>query len=110
MANETLYAFNESDSQALLQSIGAKASGGQNGNDHVSTADTVLAFATSNLTARVGNTLGTGTAKAKQISSTAVLSDLFDINVVNPAASVIVSGSVLICFRAGSRWVAVEIC
>jgi hypothetical protein len=109
MANETLYAFNESDSQALLQGIGGKVSGGQNGNDHVSTADTLLATATSTITARAGATLGTGTAMAKQISATGVLSDLFSINVVNPGTA-ISSNATLICFRVGARWVAVEIC
>jgi hypothetical protein len=91
MANETLYAFNESDSQALLQSIGAKASGGQNGNDHVSTADILVAVATSIITAKAGSAVGTGTAKAKQIQSNGTLANL-------------------ICFRVGNRWLAVEIC
>jgi hypothetical protein len=109
MANETLYAFNEADSQALLQSIGAKASGGSNQPDHVSTSDTLLATATSTITGRAGTTLGTGTAMAKQISSAGVLSDLFTIDVVNPG-SAIANASTLFCFRVGNRWVAVEIC
>ena len=109
MANETLYAFNESDSQELLKGIGKKASGGSNQTDHVSTADTLLATATSVITGRSGTTLGTGTAMAKQISSAGVLSDLFAIDVVNPG-SAIADASSLICFRVGNRWVAVEIC
>ena len=109
MANETLYAFNESDSQALLQSIGGKASGGQNGNDHVSTADILVAVATSIITAKAGNAVGTGTAKAKQIQSNGTLADLFDIDVVN-TGSAIPNSANLICFRVGNRWLAVELC
>jgi hypothetical protein len=40
-----------------------------------------------------------------------VLSDLYatDIEVLNPG-SAIANGVSLICFRAGNRWLAVEIC
>lgn len=109
MANETLYAFNESDSQEILRGIGAKASGGQNGTDHVSTADALIAIATSTITARSSMTLGTGTAMAKQISSAGVLTDLFAIDVVN-MGSAIANGAFLLCFRVGNRWSAVEVC
>jgi hypothetical protein len=77
----------------------------------VSTADILVAVATSNITARAGTTLGVGTARAKQISDARVLSDLYstDIEVLNPG-SAIPSGASLICFRVGNRWMGVEVC
>jgi hypothetical protein len=111
MSDTTLYAFNNADSQALLGMIGATKPSGSIESDLVSTADTILAFATSTITARAGTTLGVGTARAKQISDARVLSDLYatDIEVLN-AGSAIPSGASLICFRVGNRWIAVEIC
>jgi hypothetical protein len=111
MADTTLYAFDYADSQALLGGIGAKKPSGSISSDLVSTADTILAFATSTFTARGGTTLGVGTARAKQISDARVLSDLYstDIEVLN-AGSAIANGASLICFRVGNRWIAVEVC
>jgi hypothetical protein len=111
MADTTLYANNYADSQALLGMIGATKPSGSIGSDLVSTADTILAVATSAITARAGTTLGVGTARAKQISDARVLSDLYatDIEVLN-AGSAIANGANLICFRVGNRWLAVEIC
>lgn len=111
MSDTTLYAFNNADSQALLGMIGATKPSGSIGSDLVSTADTVLAVATSAITARAGTTLGIGTARAKQISDARVLSDLYstDIEVLN-SGSAIPSGASLICFRVGNRWMGVEIC
>jgi hypothetical protein len=111
MADTTLYAFNNADSQALLGMIGATKPSGSISSDLVSTADTILAVATSTITARAGTTLGVGTASAKQISDAKVLSNLFgsDIEVLN-AGSAIANGASLICFRVGNRWLAVEIC
>ena len=79
--------------------------------DAVSTADTLVAVATSTITARADTTLGVGTASAKQISDARVLSNLFDsdIEVLNAGAT-IASGAMLKCFRVGNRWLAVEIC
>ena len=111
MADTTLYAFDYADSQALLAGVGATKPSGSIGSDLVSTADTILAVATSTITARAGTTLGVGTARAKQISDARVLSDLYstDIEVLN-AGSAIPSGASLICFRVGNRWMGVEIC
>jgi hypothetical protein len=111
MSDTTLYAFNNADSQALLGMIGQKAQGGSMLSDAVSTADIILAVATSAITARAGTTLGVGTASAKQISDARVLSNLFgsDIEVLNPG-SAIANGASLICFRVGNRWIGVEIC
>ncbi len=111
MADTTLYAFDYADSQALLAGVGATKPGGSIGSDLVSTADTILAFATSAITARAGTTLGVGTARAKQISDARVLSDLYstDIEVLN-AGSAVANGAMLKCFRVGNRWLAVEIC
>jgi hypothetical protein len=111
MADTTLYAFNNADSQALLGMIGATKPSGSISSDLVSTADTILAVATSTITARAVNTLGVGTARAKQISDARVLSDLYatDIEVLN-AGSAIANSAMLKCFRVGNRWLAVEIC
>jgi hypothetical protein len=111
MSDTTLYAFNNADSQALLGMIGQKAQGGSMLSDAVSTADTLVAVATSTITARADTTLGVGTASAKQISDARVLSNLFDsdIEVLNAGAT-IASGAMLKCFRVGNRWLAVEIC
>ena len=111
MSDTTLYAFNSADSQALLGMIGQKAQGGSMLSDAVSTADILVAVATSTITARSGTTLGVGTASAKQISDARVLSNLFDsdIEVLNAGAT-IASGAMLKCFRVGNRWLAVEIC
>jgi hypothetical protein len=111
MSDTTLYAFNNADSQALLGMIGQKAQGGSMLSDAVSTADILVAVATSTITARAGTTLGVGTASAKQISDARVLSNLFDsdIEVLN-AGTTIASGAMLKCFRVGNRWLAVEIC
>jgi hypothetical protein len=111
MSDTTLYAFNNADSQALLGMIGATKPSGSIESDLVSTADILVAVATSTITARAGTTLGVGTARAKQISDARVLSDLYatDIEVLNPG-SAIANGVSLICFRAGNRWLAVEIC
>jgi len=111
MADTTLYAFSNADSQALLGMIGATKPSGFISSDLVSTADIILAVATSAITARAGTTLGAGTASAKQISDSKVLSDLYDsdIEVLN-SGSAIPSGASLICFRVGNRWMGVEIC
>jgi hypothetical protein len=111
MADTTLYAFNNADSQALLGMIGATKPSGSIESDLVSTADILLAVATSTITARTGTTLGAGTASAKQISDAKVLSNLFasDIEVLN-AGSAIPNGASLICFRVGNRWIGVEVC
>jgi hypothetical protein len=111
MADTTLYAFDYADSRALLAGIGATKPSGSISSDLVSTADTILAVATSTITAKAVNTLGVGTARAKQISDARVLSDLYatDIEVLN-AGSAIANGASLICFRVGNRWLAVEIC
>jgi hypothetical protein len=111
MADTTLYAFNNADSQALLGMIGATKPSGSISSDLVSTADTLVAVATSTITARSGTTLGVGTASAKQISDARVLSNLFDsdIEVLNAGAA-ISNGAMLKCFRVGNRWLAVEIC
>ena len=111
MADTTLYAFNNADSQALLRGIGATKPSGSISSDLVSNADIILAVATSTITARAGTTLGVGTASAKQISDARVLSNLFDsdIEVLN-AGTAIPSGRNLVCFRVGNRWLGVEIC
>jgi hypothetical protein len=111
MADTTLYAFNYPDGQALLGGIGATKPSGSIGSDLVSTADIILAVATSAITARAGTALGVGTARAKQISDARVLSDLYstDIEVLN-AGSAIANAAMLKCFRVGNRWLAVEIC
>jgi hypothetical protein len=111
MADTTLYAFNNADSQALLGMIGATKPSGSISPDLVSTADIILAVATSTITARAGTTLGVGTASAKQISDAKVLSNLFDsdIEVLNLGAAT-AEGAHLICFRVGNRWLGVEVC
>jgi hypothetical protein len=111
MADTTLYAFDYADSRALLAGIGATKPSGSITSDLVSTADILVAVATSTITARAGTILGVGTASAKQISDARVLSDLFgsDIEVLNPG-SAIANGASLICFRVGNRWIGVELC
>jgi hypothetical protein len=111
MADTTLYAFNNADSQALLGMIGATKPSGSITSDLVSTADILVAVATSAITARSGTTLGVGTASAKQISDARVLSNLFDsdIEVLNLGEAT-AEGAHLICFRVGNRWIGVEVC
>jgi len=109
MPDEVLYAFNDSDSLELLRMIGSGSSTGGNSDPTQQTADCLIAVSTSTITARAGTTLGTGTAKVKRISDANVLTDLYDVNVVN-MGSTILEGSYLKLFRVGNKFSAVEIC
>lgn len=111
MADETLYAFDRADSKALLAMIGSRSTSGAIGDPREQSADILLGVTTSTITARVGTTLGTGTARAKMISSSNVLSDLFssDHTVSNPG-SAIANGAYVLMFRSGARYLVVEIC
>lgn len=109
MADEVLYAFNDADSTELLRLIGGKTSSGGNSDPTQQTADCLIAVATSTITARAGTTLGTGTAMVKQISSANVLSDLYEVDVVN-CGTLIDSGAFVKLFRIGNKFSAVELC
>ena len=109
MADETLYSFNYADSQALLAQIGPSKSGGGSKSDAISDNAIYIGVATSIITARVGTTLGTGTAMLKQVSDANVLSDLHSVAVVN-AGSASANRASLLVFRAGNKFVAVEVC
>jgi hypothetical protein len=109
MPDEVLYAFNDADSLELLRMIGSGSSTGGNSDPTQQTADCLVAVATSTITARAGTTLGTGTAKVNRISDANVLTDLYDVNVVN-MGSAIASGAYLKLFRIGNKFSAVEIC
>lgn len=109
MADETLYAFSYADSQALLAQIGPSKSGGGSRSDAISDNAIYIGVATTTITARVGNTLGTGTAMLKQVSDANVLSDLHSVAVVN-AGSAIATSKFCKIFRIGNKLFAVEIC
>lgn len=109
MADGNIVGFNEADASEILRLIGGGASLGGGSNGETFTADCLIAVATSVITARVGSTLGTGTAKVKQISSANVAGDLYDVDVVN-IGSAIANGSWLKLFRIGNKLSAVEIC
>ena len=109
MADETLYSFNYADSQALLAQIGPSKSGGGSKSDAISDNAIYIGVATSIITARVGATLGTGTAMLKQVSDANVLSDLHSVSLVN-AGSQIGNGKFCKVFRIGNKLFAVEIC
>jgi hypothetical protein len=109
MADESLYAFNYSDSQAILLGIGKKREGGQIASDAISDNAIYIGVATTAITARASTTLGTGTAMLKRISDVNVLSDLHSVSVVN-AGSAISNGAHLLVFRSGNKFAAVEIC
>jgi hypothetical protein len=109
MPDEVLYAFNDADSLELLRMIGSGSSTGGNSDPTQQTADCLVAVATSTITARVGDTLGTGTAKVKRITDANVLEDLYDVDLVN-MGSAIANGAYLKLFRVGNKFSAVEIC
>ena len=109
MADETLYAFNYSDSEALLAGIGKKRQGGQIASDAISDNTIYIGVATTVITARAGTTLGTGTAMLKRISDANVLSDLHSVSVVNAGAA-IANGSHMLAFRIGNKFAEVELC
>jgi hypothetical protein len=109
MADETLYAFNYSDSEALLASIGKKREGGQVGSDAISDNTIYIGVATTAITARSGTTVGSGTAQLKYTDSSGVLQNLRLVAVSN-AGSAIAIGAYLKVFRVGNRFFAVELC
>jgi len=109
MADETLVAFNQSDATELLKLIKGQSSVGSMGNDAISDNATWIAVATSTITARVGSTLGTGTAQIKWIDSSNVLHNLFTASVVN-MGSAIAEGAYMKAFRVGNKISVVEIC
>ena len=109
MADESLYAFNYSDSQSLLSGIGKKREGGQIASDAISDNTTYIGVSTSAITARAGTTVGSGTAQLKWVNDAGVLQDLNTVAVSN-AGSAIANGSHLKVFRVGNRFFAVEIC
>lgn len=108
MADQLLYAFNQSDASSLVQLIGSKNPKGL----HTMSADAMpmhIGAATTAIGARVGNTLGTGVVQLKYIDATNVLVNDITINVLNPG-SAIASGAIVLCFRTGRNWLAVEVC
>jgi hypothetical protein len=109
MADETLYAFNYSDAEALLAGIGKKRQGGQIASDAISDNTIYIGVATTAITARSGTTVGSGTAQLKYTGSSGVLQNLYSVTVNNAGAS-IANGADLMVFRAGNRFFAVEIC
>jgi hypothetical protein len=109
MADETLYAFNYSDSEALLAGIGKKRQGGQIASDAISDNATYIGVSTTAITARSGTTVGSGTAQLKYTDSSGVLQNLYSV-AVNNAGSAIASGAYLKVFRVGNRFFAVELC
>jgi hypothetical protein len=109
MPDEVLYAFNDSDSLELLRMIGSGSSTGGNSDPTQQTADCLIGVAVGNITARAGSTLGVGVVMTKQISDTNVLSDLYQINVVN-CGTLIEGGAFVKLFRLGNKFSAVEIC
>ena len=109
MADETLYAFNYSDSEALLAGIGKKREGGQVGSDAISDNTIYIGVATTAITARSGTTVGSGTAQLKYTDSSGALQNLHLVT-VNNAGAAIANGAHLMVFRAGNRFFAVELC
>ena len=108
MAEQPLFAFNESDANSLVQLIGSKNPLGTPAGEpnampmHIGTASTTI-------TARVGSTLGSGTVQFKYINSSNVLVNDISVTVLNPG-SAITSGATVLCLRTGGKWLAVEVC
>lgn len=116
---ELLYAFNKADSTELLKTIGRKVTDGANGQSwDMLPFDTRLGVANTSISARVGTTLGTGTVTMKKFSNAGVVSDMTlanmggtttSLTVWNPG-SAISSGTYVLCFRVGDKWIAVGVC
>lgn len=108
MAEQPLYAFNQSDAKALVQLIGSRNPLGTPAVEpnampmHIGTASTTI-------TARNGSTLGSGTVQFKYINSSNVLVNDITVTVLN-LGSAIASGAHVLCFRTGGNWLAVEVC
>ena len=109
MADDLIVGFSDSDAQELLKLIKRQNSGGSISNDAISDNVNWIAVATSTITARVGSTLGTGTAQVKWIDSSNVLHNLFTTSVVN-MGSAIAEGAYCKAFRVGNKISVVEIC
>lgn len=116
---EMLYAFNKADSTELLKTIGRKVTDGANGQSWDTLPfDTRLGVTSGSITARSGSTLGTGTVTLKKFDGSGVVSTMTLANMGGTTSSITVwnagtaisSGTYVLCFRVGDKWIAVEVC
>jgi hypothetical protein len=107
--DDLLYAFGEADTEQIKRMLGGSTPAAGSPLAEPAAAPCLIAVATSTITARVGTTLGTGTANVKWIDDSGVLQAGSDVDVVN-LGSAIANGAYIKLFRVGNRLSAVEIC
>jgi len=109
MADRIMFAFNKSDADGMLNLLGSRNGSGSNPVFAPEAANCLMAVTTSAITARAGNVLGTGTAQAKYIDNANTFQNYETLNVLNPG-SAIGQNVVVMLFRSGANWLAVEVC
>ena len=107
--DDILYALGEGDADRLKRLFGNLPPGAKSSLSPPEAPGTMLGITTSAITARSGSVLGSGTVQAKWIDDSNTLQDYEVLTCLNPGSTIGTNVLVLL-FRSGGSWLAVQVC